>query len=89
MYFSLFSVFWIKTSQISSRNGPDRKLDHCKVRKISGMDNDRKEMMQAVGLNKIIFCLYKTGWICQLGKVLSLMFCKELTEFGLSVISSV
>lgn len=31
MYFSLFSVFWIKTSQFSSRNGLDRKLDHCKV----------------------------------------------------------
>jgi len=25
------------------------------------MDNNRKEVMQAVGLNKIIFCLYKTG----------------------------
>lgn len=46
-------------------------------------------MMQAMDLNKIIFSLYKTGWICQLGKALSLVFCKELTDFGLSVISSV
>lgn len=48
-----------------------------------------EEMMQAVALNKIIFSLYKTEWICQLGKALTLMFCKELTDFGLSVISSV
>lgn len=42
------------------------------------MDNNREVMMQAVSLNKIIF-LNEAAWTCQLGNVLSLIFCKGLS----------
>lgn len=73
----------IKNSWIFRRNGCgglDVKLNHLFLQgcRIFGMGNNREVMMQAVSLNKIIF-LNEAAWTCQLGKVLSLIFCKGLS----------